>query len=216
MKRVTILLILAMTILLAGCIASQAAEESTGTVAPTLEVSTETTAQAATPTTAADNSSEESATVDQPAAVVEEPTQTSETTETATVAVPVVVPVVNSKLNLNSVSADELLATIPGFSSRMTREFAEYAPYVSIQQFRREIGKYVDDATVAGYEQYVYVPIDINESDAATMAQIPGLDAATAEALMAARPFDSAETFLAELATLAPAVDVNVAAGYLK
>lgn len=213
MKRLaTLLQILVITTLLIGCSASPEANESTTSVVTATSVVQPT----ATPTVATDSSSEENVTVDQPAAVVEEPTQTSETTETATVAEPVIEAVANSKLNLNSVSADELLATIPGFSSRMTREFAEYAPYVSIQQFRREIGKYVDDATVAGYEQYVYVPIDINESDAATMAQIPGLDTATAEALIAARPFDWAETFLAELATLAPAVDVNVAAGYLK
>lgn len=37
----------------------------------------------------------------------------------------------------------------------MVRKFEEYRPYVSIQQFRREIGKYVDEAMVAAYEQYV-------------------------------------------------------------
>ncbi len=55
-------------------------------------------------------------------------------------------------------TGDELLATIPNFGDRMVREFGEYRPYVSIQQFRKEIGKYVDAAQVAEYEKYVYVP----------------------------------------------------------
>src|SRR4051794_16592347 len=38
------------------------------------------------------------------------------------------------KLNLNTLTGDELLATIPGFSNRMVREFQEYRPYVSILQ----------------------------------------------------------------------------------
>ncbi|MEZ4730369.1 MAG: hypothetical protein R3E79_24845 [Caldilineaceae bacterium] len=79
------------------------------------------------------------------------------------------------KLNLNTVTEDELLTTIPDFGNRMVREFFEYRPYISIQQFRREIGKYVDEAQVAEYEQYVYVPVNVNESDAATVMQIPEL-----------------------------------------
>lgn len=59
----------------------------------------------------------------------------------------------------------------------MVGEFLEYRPYVGIRQFRRKIGKYVDEEQVAAYEQYVNVPIDPNESDAATLQQIPGLDA---------------------------------------
>ena len=70
-----------------------------------------------------------------------------------------------AKLNLNAVTGDELVTTIPGFSNRMVREFQEYRPYVSIQQFRREIGKYVGDTQVTEWEKYVYVPISINESD---------------------------------------------------
>jgi hypothetical protein len=37
----------------------------------------------------------------------------------------------------------------------MAHEFEEYRPYSSIEQFRREIGKYVDEAEVARLEQYV-------------------------------------------------------------
>jgi len=89
-----------------------------------------------------------------------------------------------AKLNLNTATADDFLATVPGLGNRMVREFMEYRPYVSIQQFRKEIGKYVDDAQVAEYENYVYVTIAINDSDSATLQQIPGLDPNEAEALI--------------------------------
>src|SRR6185295_7081776 len=45
-----------------------------------------------------------------------------------------------TRLNLNEVTEEQLLSTIPNFSNRMVREFFEYRPYISIQQFRREIG----------------------------------------------------------------------------
>ena len=120
-----------------------------------------------------------------------------------------------TKLNLNTVTGDELLNTIPGFGDRMVREFQEYRPYISIQQFRREIGKYVDDAQVADYEQYVYVPVDVNESDAETLKQLPGVDDAIAEELMAARPYDSNDAFLSKLAELVSPEDAAAASGYL-
>ena len=120
-----------------------------------------------------------------------------------------------AKLNLNTVTKDELLATIPGFSSRMVREFQEYRPYVSIQQFRREIGKYVGDAQVTEWEQYVYVPIAINDSDAATLQQIPGLDATEADALIAARPYTSTDEFLTKLGAYISADELTIAQTYL-
>ena len=103
------------------------------------------------------------------------------------------------KINLNHMTRDELQSTIPDFGSRMVREFFEYQPYVSIQQFRREIGKYVDDEQVAFYEQFIYVPVCANDSDAETLKQIPGVDDAIAELLMAARPFASDDAFMAAL-----------------
>jgi len=121
-----------------------------------------------------------------------------------------------TRLNLNTVTGDELLATIPGFGSRMVREFQEYRPYISIQQFRKEIGKYVDDAQVAEYEKYVYVPIAINDSDSATLQQIPGLDAAEAETLIAGRPYASSNAFLTKLSGFVSADELESAKAYLE
>ena len=105
------------------------------------------------------------------------------------------------RVNLNTGTRAEF-GEIPGVGNRMIREFMEYRPYVSIRQFRREIGKYVSDEQVAAYEQYVFVPIDPNEADAATLQQLRGVDESGAAALTEARPFADAAAFLEQLATL--------------
>jgi hypothetical protein len=59
-------------------------------------------------------------------------------------------------IDLNSASGAEILL-IPGVGARMQHEFEEYRPYRGIEQFRREIGKYVDSAEVARLERYVTI-----------------------------------------------------------
>ena len=120
-----------------------------------------------------------------------------------------------AKLNINTASSNDLLKTIPGMGNRMVHEFEEYRPYKSIQQFRREIGKYVKPEQVAEYEKYIFVPITVNDADAPTLQQIPGLDANEAQALMAARPFASNEAFLTKLSGSVSAAELAVAKTYL-
>jgi DNA uptake protein ComE-like DNA-binding protein len=57
-------------------------------------------------------------------------------------------------INLNDATRSDILL-IPGIGGRMAHEFEEYRPYSTIEQFRREIGKYVDEEEVARLEQYV-------------------------------------------------------------
>ena len=57
-------------------------------------------------------------------------------------------------INLNTASDEDILS-IPGLGRRMLHEFKEYRPYKSMEQFRREIGKYVNDREVARLERYV-------------------------------------------------------------
>jgi radical SAM superfamily enzyme with C-terminal helix-hairpin-helix motif len=57
-------------------------------------------------------------------------------------------------INLNTASDADIL-TIPGIGQRMLHEFKEYRPYKTMDQFRREIGKYVDKKEVARLERYV-------------------------------------------------------------
>jgi DNA uptake protein ComE-like DNA-binding protein len=57
-------------------------------------------------------------------------------------------------IDLNDAKRSDILL-IPGVGGRMAHEFEEYRPYSNIEQFRREIGKYVDEAEVVRLEQYV-------------------------------------------------------------
>ena len=176
---------------------------TTSTAAPAQESSSQSTQSEATATSASVEATATAAT-DSSAPAVDSNTDSSATAVSMT------------KLNLNTVTADELLSGIPGFGNRMVREFQEYRPYSSIQQFRREIGKYVDDAQVAEYEKYVYVPITVNEADADTLMQLPGVDDAKAQELIAGRPYASNDAFLEKLATLVSADEAAAAKGYLE
>lgn len=60
-------------------------------------------------------------------------------------------------VNLNT-ATDEDILSIPGLGPRMLREFKEYRPYQNIEQFRREIGKYVSPKEVARFERYLTLP----------------------------------------------------------
>ena len=59
-------------------------------------------------------------------------------------------------IDINAASGEEILL-IPGVGRRMRHEFEEYRPYRSVEQFRREIGKYVDRDELARLERYVAI-----------------------------------------------------------
>lgn len=52
-------------------------------------------------------------------------------------------------------ASDEDLNTIPGFGPRMLREFKEYRPWRNAEQFRKEIGKYVNAKEVSRLERFL-------------------------------------------------------------
>jgi DNA uptake protein ComE-like DNA-binding protein len=91
-------------------------------------------------------------------------------------------------INLNTATDEEIL-TVPGVGNRMLREFKEYRPYTTIEQFRREIGKYVDDATVEGYVQYVYVPTNPNTATESELLALPGVDEAMVQTIIENRDY---------------------------
>src|SRR5829696_5244703 len=108
------------------------------------------------------------------------------------------------KYNLNTASGEQFMS-IPGAGERMTREFEEYRPYTTIAQFRGEIGKYVSPQEVAAFEEYLFVPVALNQIDVDTLQQLPGVNADVAQTLSADGPFDTIESFLAALeTTIAP------------
>jgi hypothetical protein len=99
---------------------------------------------------------------------------------------------------------------IPNFPDRFVTEFLEYKPYVSIAQFRKEIGKYnVGAAQLAEWEKYVFVPVKPNDSDADTLKQLPKVDDGVASKLIAARPYANNDAFVAKVSELVPGVDVS-------
>ena len=101
-------------------------------------------------------------------------------------------------VNLNTVS-DEELGLIPGISRKMKHEFEEYRPYISISQFRREIGKYVDNKEVVRFEQYVFVPMDLNSASSNAFMSIPGISRKMVHEFEEYRPYNSIQDFRREI-----------------
>jgi len=59
-------------------------------------------------------------------------------------------------INLNTAS-DEDIMTIPGMGPKMLHEFKEYRPYKSMEQFNKEIGKYVDEKELKRLARFVMI-----------------------------------------------------------
>jgi DNA uptake protein ComE-like DNA-binding protein len=110
-------------------------------------------------------------------------------------------------INLNNASDAEILM-IPNLGNRMLREFKEYRPYRSMAQFRREIGKYVDDKEVARLEQYVFVPINLNTATDEDILSIPGLGARMLREFKEYRPYTNIEQFRREIGKYVNAKEV--------
>lgn len=101
-------------------------------------------------------------------------------------------------INLNTASREEILL-VPGVGKRMAHEFEEYRPYKAIAQFRREMGKYVDDEEIARYERYVFLPIDLNTATREQILAIPGVGKRMAHEFEEYRPYKSMAQFRREI-----------------
>ncbi len=102
-------------------------------------------------------------------------------------------------INLNIAPEAELLM-VPGAGPRMAHEFDEYRPYDGgLVEFRREIGKYVDDHEVARLEQYVFVPLDPNTASRDELLTIPGVGDRMAHEFEEYRPWRSIGQFRREI-----------------
>ena len=102
------------------------------------------------------------------------------------------------QINLNSASRDEIML-VPRMTARMAHEFEEYRPYTSLEQFRREIGKYVDANEVARLEQYVFVPLSLNKASAQDFMTIPGMTNRMVHEFEEYRPYTGIEQFRREI-----------------
>lgn len=100
--------------------------------------------------------------------------------------------------NLNT-TAEADFKMIPGVGDRMAHEFEEYRPYTSIKQFRKEIGKYVDENEVARYENYVFVPVELNSASEEDIKALPGVGDRMAHEFDEYRPYSNMEQFRKEI-----------------
>jgi DNA uptake protein ComE-like DNA-binding protein len=100
--------------------------------------------------------------------------------------------------NLNTTPEDNF-KIIPGVGNKMAHEFEEYRPYIKIEQFRREIGKYVDETEVARLEQYVFVPVELNTATKEEILAIPGVGDKMLHEFEEYRPYQNMEQFRREI-----------------
>jgi DNA uptake protein ComE-like DNA-binding protein len=110
-------------------------------------------------------------------------------------------------INLNTATREEILL-VPGAGNRMAREFAEYRPWKTFAQFRREIGKYVNEAEVARLEQYVFIPVDLNTATDEDILSIPGAGRRMVREFKEYRPWTSFEQFRREIGKYVNAAEV--------
>jgi DNA uptake protein ComE-like DNA-binding protein len=110
-------------------------------------------------------------------------------------------------INLNTATREEILL-IPGVGNRMLREFLEYRPYKALAQFRKEIGKYVDENELARLEKYVFVPINLNTASDEDILSIPGLGPRMLREFKEYRPYKNIEQFRREIGKYVGAKEV--------
>ncbi|MAJ32913.1 MAG: hypothetical protein CMC18_09790 [Flavobacteriaceae bacterium] len=101
-------------------------------------------------------------------------------------------------LNINE-TAEETFKLIPGIGDRMAHEFEEYKPYVNLNQFRKEIGKYVDEQEVARLEQYIFVPIELNTAQEEDIKNLPGVGSKMTHEFLEYRPYENMAQFNKEI-----------------
>ena len=101
-------------------------------------------------------------------------------------------------LNLNTTNEKDF-KMIPGVGDRMAHEFEEYRPYKSIQQFKREIGKYVDEIEVSRYLSYIFVPVELNTSSEDNIKDLPGVGNKMAHEFVEYRPYMNLSQFRREI-----------------
>ena len=111
-------------------------------------------------------------------------------------------------LNLNTTEEKDF-KMIPGVGDKMAHEFEEYRPYTSILQFKREIGKYVDQQEVARYLDYVFVPVELNTSTEDNIKALPGIGNKMTHEFLEYRPYKNLAQFRKEIGKYVDEKELN-------
>lgn len=111
-------------------------------------------------------------------------------------------------LNLNTTEEKDF-KMIPGVGDKMAHEFEEYRPYTSILQFKREIGKYVDQQEVARYLDYVFVPVELNTSTEDDIKVLPGIGDKMTHEFLEYRPYKNLAQFRKEIGKYVDEKELN-------
>jgi DNA uptake protein ComE-like DNA-binding protein len=110
-------------------------------------------------------------------------------------------------VNLNT-ATDVEFNLIPGMGPKMLKEFKEYRPFASLAVWRKEIGKYVDAAEVARFEQYVFVPVELNAATDEDILSIPGAGRRMVREFKEYRPWRNEAQFQKEIGKYVDAKEV--------
>ena len=111
-------------------------------------------------------------------------------------------------LNLNTANESDF-HMIPGVGKKMAHEFVEYRPYSSIEEFKREIGKYVDDSEVFRYLNYVFVPVELNTTKESDIKNLPGVGKKMAHEFIEYRPYKNITQFRREIGKYVDEKELN-------
>ncbi len=101
-------------------------------------------------------------------------------------------------LNLNTTTAPEILL-VPRIAKQMTREFEEYRPWRTFEQFDREISKYVGVPETNRLKQYVFIPMNLNTGTDEQYKTIPNLPGNMLREFKEYRPWKTKEQFDREI-----------------
>lgn len=97
--------------------------------------------------------------------------------------------------NLNSATAAQLMG-IPGADERTVRALLTQRPYRSITQAQEAVRQGNTASELSTLVAYLFVPVDSQQADAATLQQLPGVTAEIAAGVIAARPYADTAAFL--------------------
>lgn len=111
-------------------------------------------------------------------------------------------------LNLNTANESDF-HMIPGVGKKMAHEFVEYRPYSSIEEFKREIRKYVDDSEVFRYLNYVFVPVELNTTKESDIKNLPGVGKKIAHEFIEYRPYKNITQFRREIGKYVDEKELN-------